>query len=139
MNGAGFLRGVVSAFAYAIHTVLTDGMASADLPKNRGRHPAVEAMFGGPVFDRVCTGHGIQHRLTRPCHPWTNGQAERMNRTVKDAAIKAFHDPDLESLRLTSWLWCQPASSPSPSKPSGGEHRSKPSARPGRQHRRSSN
>ncbi len=86
--------------AYAIHTVLTDnGMAFADLPKNRGRYPAVEAMFGGHIFDRVCKQHGIQHKLTKPYHPWTNGQAERMNRTVKDATIKAFHYPDLDSLK----------------------------------------
>ncbi len=36
MSGADFLRGVVAAFPYAIHTVLTDnGMAFADLPRNR--------------------------------------------------------------------------------------------------------
>ncbi len=100
MNGADFLRGVVSAFPYAIHTVLTDnGMAFADLPKNRGRHAAMEAMFGGHIFDRVCKEHGITHKLTKPYHPWTNGQAERMNRTVKDATIKAFHYPDLDSLK----------------------------------------
>ena len=83
MNGAGFLRGVVEAFPYAIHTMLTDnGMAFADLPKNRGRSPAMEAMFGGHIFDRVCKEHGILHKLTKPYHPWTNGQAERMNRTA---------------------------------------------------------
>ena len=60
MNGADFLRGVVSAFPYAIHTVLADnGMAFADLPKNRGRSPAMEAMFGGHIFDRVCKENGI--------------------------------------------------------------------------------
>jgi transposase InsO family protein len=32
-------------------------------------------------------------------NPWTNGQAERMNRTVKEATIKAFHYPDLEALQ----------------------------------------
>jgi transposase InsO family protein len=99
-NGAAFLREVVEAFPYKLHTVLTDnGMAFADLPKNRGRHPGFEAIFGGHIFDRVCGEHGIEHRLTKPCHPWTNGQAERMNRTVKDATIKAFHYPDLEALR----------------------------------------
>ena len=114
MNGADFLRGVVSAFPYAIHTVLTDNrhaiprrdvseadreMAFADLPNNRGRSLAMQAIFGGHISDRVCKRHGIQQKLTKPYHPWTNGQAERMNRTVKDATIKAFHYPDLDSLK----------------------------------------
>jgi transposase InsO family protein len=99
-NGAAFLHEVVAVFPYRIHTVLTDnGMAFADLPKNRGRYPEIEAIFGGHIFDRVCEQHGIEHRLTKPYHPWTNGQAERMNRTVKDATIKVFHYPDLEALR----------------------------------------
>ena len=99
-NGAAFLRQVVEAFPYKLHTVLTDnGMAFADLPKNRGRYPEIEALFGGHIFDRVCEEHGIEHRLTKPYHPWTNGQAERMNRTVKDATIRAFHYPDPEALQ----------------------------------------
>src|SRR3712207_7747364 len=49
--------------------------------------------------DRVCREHGIEHRLTKPYHPWTNGQAERMNRTVKDATTKAFHYPGLDALK----------------------------------------
>jgi transposase InsO family protein len=100
LNGAALLREVVEVFPCRIHTVLADnGMAFADLPKNRGRYPEIEAIFGGHVFDRVCEGHGIEHRLTKPCHPWTSGQAERMNRTVKDATIKVFHYPDPEALR----------------------------------------
>jgi transposase InsO family protein len=100
LNGAAFLRQVVAAFPYRLHTVLTDnGMAFAELPKNRGRYPEIEAIFGGHVFDRVCDEHGITHKLTKPYHPWTNGQAERMNRTVKEATIKAFHYPDLEALK----------------------------------------
>ena len=99
MNGAAFLREAVAAFPYRIHTVLTDnGMAFADLPKNRGRYPEIEAIFGGHIFDRVCREHGIEHRLTKPYHPWTNGQAERMHRTVKEATVKAIHYPDLDAL-----------------------------------------
>jgi transposase InsO family protein len=33
----------------------------------------------------------IDHRLTKPKHRWTNGQVERMNRTIKDATVKRFY------------------------------------------------
>jgi transposase InsO family protein len=96
-NGAAFLREVVAAFPYRIRTVLTDnGMAFADLPKYRY---GPTARWMGHIFDRVCRENGIEHRLTKPYHPWTNGQAERMNRTVKEATIKAFHYPGLDALK----------------------------------------
>src|SRR5271163_3643579 len=57
-EGAAFLRNVVAAFPYKIHTVLTDnGMAFADLPKNR---EGPSRRFLGPhIFDRVCIEYGI--------------------------------------------------------------------------------
>ncbi len=33
----------------------------------------------------------IDHRLTKPEHPWTNGQVQRMNRTLKEATVKRFY------------------------------------------------
>jgi hypothetical protein len=72
-------------------------MAFADLPKNR---EGPSRRFLGPhIFDRICIEHRIEHRLTKPYHPWTNGQAERMNRTIKDATLKVFHYDDLQSLK----------------------------------------
>ena len=46
---------------------------------------------GGHRFDRICREYGVEHRLTKPAHPWTNGQVERMNRTLKEATVKRFH------------------------------------------------
>jgi transposase InsO family protein len=40
---------------------------------------------------RVCRDNSIEHRLTKPNHPWTNGQVERMNRTIKEANVKRYH------------------------------------------------
>jgi transposase InsO family protein len=42
---------------------------------------------GSPRFRE----NGIEHRFTKINHPWTNGQVERMNRTIKDAPVKRFH------------------------------------------------
>lgn len=50
-------------------------------------------------FDMVCEANGIEHRLTKPNHPWTHGQAERMNRTTKDARVKRFHYDNHDLLR----------------------------------------
>jgi len=46
------------------------------------------------MFDRRCQKNGIEHRLTKVTHPWTNGQVDRLNRTIKDATVKRFHDDD---------------------------------------------
>ncbi|WP_245287078.1 integrase core domain-containing protein, partial [Bradyrhizobium sp. Tv2a-2] len=35
--------------------------------------------------------NGIEHRLTKIKHPWTNGQVERMNRTIKEATVQRYH------------------------------------------------
>ena len=50
-------------------------------------------------FDMICDAHGLEHRLTKPNHPWTSGQLERMNRTVQEATVKRFHYQDHQQLR----------------------------------------
>jgi transposase InsO family protein len=84
-----FLEALVAAVPYRVEIVLTDnGIQFADLPKNRS---GPTAKFRGHPFDRVYQEYGIEHRLTKPNHPWTNGQVERMNRTIKDATVKRYH------------------------------------------------
>lgn len=96
-TAAAFLAALVEAVPYTIHTVLTDnGIQFADLPKNR---TGPTARLRGHPFDRACRRYGIEHRLTKPHHPWTNGQVERMNRTIKDATVKRYHYDRHEQLR----------------------------------------
>ena len=49
------------------------------------------ARYTTHVFDMLCCENGIEHRLTGIRHPWTNGQVERMNRTIKEATVKRYH------------------------------------------------
>jgi transposase InsO family protein len=92
MAAAGFLRNLIAIVPYAIHTVLTDnGIQFTNRVQDRY---AFEH-----IFDRVCREHGIDHRLTKIKHPWTNGQVERMNRTIKEATVKRFHYDHHDQLR----------------------------------------
>jgi transposase InsO family protein len=61
--------------------------------------PRDEAATPGHLFDRICAENKIQHRLTKPNHPWTNGQVERMNRTLREATVKRYHYGSHSQLR----------------------------------------
>ena len=47
------------------------------------------ARYATHTFDMRWRENGIEHRLTKPNHPWTNGQVERMNPTLKEATVPA--------------------------------------------------
>jgi transposase InsO family protein len=84
-----FLSTLVSIVPYKIHTVLTDNGAQFCV-QPRYRNGAT-ARFIRHMFHIRCLEHSIEHRLTKPNHPWTNGQVERMNRTLKEATVKRYH------------------------------------------------
>mgnify|MGYP001355635149 CR=1 FL=1 len=84
MAAAQFLRDLIKAVPYVIHTLLTDNGVQFT---NQARH---KYAFHH-IFDRVCDENGIEHRLTKINHPWTNGQVERMNRTLKEATVRRYH------------------------------------------------
>ena len=91
---------------YKIHTVLTDNgihfttpgnirSAAADIREaiDRGK------LFRAYAFVFASAQNHIDHRLTKPGHPSTNGQVERMNRTIKEATVKRFHYDSHDQLR----------------------------------------
>jgi transposase InsO family protein len=41
-------------------------------------------------FDKLCSRSEIEHRLTQPVTPKTNGMVERVNGTIKNATVKAI-------------------------------------------------
>jgi len=85
-TAAGFLERFLAHFPHPVHTILTDNGSEftdrfavdmKDKPRDRpsGRHP----------FDRTCAQHEIDHRLTKPFRPQTNGLVERFNRRIVEA------------------------------------------------------
>jgi transposase InsO family protein len=101
-----FLRHLIAAVAYKVHTVLTDNGTHFTTPGAGGSAVpeiklAIERgeLFWAHGFELACAQADIDHRLTKPKHPWTNGQVERMNRTIKEATVKRFYYETHDQLR----------------------------------------
>src|SRR5918994_372478 len=101
-----FLRRLIAAVPYKVHTVLTDNGTHFTTPGNTASAvPLIkEAIARGELFrahgfELDCARADVEHRLTKPRHPWTNGQVERMNRTLQDATVKRYHYDSHDQLR----------------------------------------
>ena len=91
---------------YTIHTVLTDNGTQFTTPgsthsaaKEIKAALATGEVFRAHAFEYACAKAGIDHRLTKPNHPWTNGQVERMNRTIKEATVRRYFYDSHDRLR----------------------------------------
>jgi len=91
-----FLTALIAAVPYKIHIVLTDNGIQFRLPPRYADGPT--AQFVTHMFALRCRENGIQHRFTKINHPWTNGQVERMNRTIKEATVQRYHYDSHEQL-----------------------------------------
>ena len=105
-NASEFLRRLLKAVPYKVHTVLTDNGVQFTTPGNvaSATKDIRDALDRGELvwahgFELVCAQNDIDHRLTRPNHPWTNGQVERMNRTLKEATVRRYYYENHDQLR----------------------------------------
>lgn len=101
-----FLRHLIEAVPYTIHTVLTDNGTQFTTPGSvASAAPLIKEaldrgeLFRAHAFEYACARHDIDHRLTKPNHPWTNGQVERMNRTLKEATVRRYYYHTHDQLR----------------------------------------
>ena len=92
-----FLEHVVNKAPFIITKLLTDnGKEFTDrfIP-NGEREPT-----GNHAFDKVCADAKIEHRLTKPAHPQTNGMVERFNGRISDI-LKSTHFDSSKELSVT--------------------------------------
>lgn len=99
VTARGSLPSLLRPVPYRVHTVLADD--GAQFAEHREAGPA------NPFrrFGRACRARGIEHRPTKPHHPWTDGRAERTARTVKDATVDAFRYATPAGLRRHVGGW----------------------------------
>lgn len=83
---ADFLVQALGYYPFKIHTILTDnGAEFSNLDKTGFYGRKLNSMV---PFELICELAGIDYRKTKFRHPWTNGMAERMVRTVKEHTTK---------------------------------------------------
>ncbi len=88
VTASAFLVALIAAIPYKIHTILTDNGIQFRFAPRYADGPTARYMTH--MFDMRCRENSIEHRFTKINHPWTNGQVERMNRTIKEATVKRY-------------------------------------------------
>ena len=102
-----FLNAVAKAVPFKIKTLLTDnGKEFTDRLFGRRAKDA----SGAHEFDALCTALGIEHRLTKPKSPQTNGMVERFNGRLEQV-LRSHHFNSADDLEKTLhrfvWLYNQ--------------------------------
>jgi transposase InsO family protein len=97
VTASAFLVALIAAIPYKIHTILTDNGIQFRFAPRYADGPTARYMTH--MFDMRCRENSIEHRFTKINHPWTNGQVERMNRTIKEATVKRYHYDTHERLK----------------------------------------
>src|ERR671910_2460774 len=97
-----FLRALAAAVPYKVNTVLTDNGTHFTDPTGDGWTPddiramrAEKVPFGCHSFEAACADLDIEHRLTKPRHPWTTDVIDK--RFLRRSAVCSSR------ARATAW------------------------------------
>jgi transposase InsO family protein len=106
-NARRFLRDLERACPLRIRTILTDnGKEFTDRLFGLRKRAAT----GAHEFDTLCAALGIEHRLTPPKSPQTNGMVERFNGRIEEV-LQSHHFRSGEEVETTLhryvWLYNQ--------------------------------
>ena len=84
-NAADFMQKCIDFFPFFITHVLTDN--GLEFTNYLIRSKTGNLCKKPSKLDDCCTENGIEHRLTKPATPKTNGMVERVNGTIKNGTI----------------------------------------------------
>jgi transposase InsO family protein len=114
-----FLRALITAVPYKIHTVLTDNGTHFTTPGNTSSAAPLikEAMEKGEIFrahsfELACAQNDIDHRLTKPRHPWTTDVIDKsflhhLGVFSSGARVTLWQRAGLEVQTLPRSLYCR--------------------------------
>ncbi len=91
-DASAFLEQVLTTLPYRIEAVMTDNDLIFSMRSSCHSHRQTH-------FQQSCRSLGIQHRLTQPHHPQTNGKVERFFRTLDEECL-LIRDPGCSELRI---------------------------------------
>ncbi len=94
-NAVEFLKECKEYFPFYITHILTDNGLEFTDKWARGKG----VVSGNHKFDVECSEDKIEHRLTAPYTPQTNGMVERVNGTIKNATIKAEEYDNIKDVK----------------------------------------
>ncbi|QNM96746.1 IS481 family transposase [Chitinimonas koreensis] len=102
MAARGFLAALSKAAPFKLRTLLTDnGGEFTDRLFNKQKQAS-----GEHEFDRLCQSLGIEHRLTKPRHPQTNGMVERFNGRIAEVlATHRFQSGEDLGRTIERYVW----------------------------------
>jgi transposase InsO family protein len=98
-----FLNALHKAAPFRVHTLLTDN--GKEFTDRQFGSKAKDAS-GQHAFDALCEALGIEHRLTRPKSPQTNGMVERFNGRLEQV-LRSHHFNSAQDLATTlrRYVW----------------------------------
>jgi len=102
-SAVNFLGRCLSFYPFMIKKILTDNGLEFTLANYRRWGRKIAKVH---AFDEVCIACGIEHRLTRPYTPKTNGLVERTNGLIQEGTYKKHKYPGYPELiaGLHSWM-----------------------------------
>ncbi len=95
-NAEDFMNLCLDFFPFGITHVLTDNgleFTNKLIKSKKGKYCKIPSKL-----DQVCQKNDIEHRLTKPATPKTNGMVEKANDTLKSATIKQNDYQDKEQM-----------------------------------------